>query len=255
MRAWWLLMVTACGRIHFDSSDASSVAGDAADAVDSVALPATPFAFWSFNEASGTTAADSSGNGHALMLVNGTTWTTGIAGTGVHTNGTNQYLVSMSPLDLSPTSAVTVSLWMRFAYGGATVKNVVELTPNFNAETIGLGLFVDDVMDCSTSNIGVGVIGNLGGSAGCYVNPGSLTWHHLVAVYDKSLPGCCETALYIDGVAQTEMPTFNSDNSNSFGVATLYLLSRGGTTSFASADLDELAIFSRALTPAEIASF
>src|ERR1043165_5635693 len=128
MRAWWLVLsVAGCGRLHFDSSDAGSVAGNA-DAVDAGAVPTTPFAHWSFDEASGTTAADSSGNGHALMLVNGTTWTTGITGTGVHTNGTNQYLVSMSPLDLSSTSAVTLSLWMRFAYGGTTVKNVVELT-------------------------------------------------------------------------------------------------------------------------------
>ena len=39
-------------------------------------------AYWTFDEGSGTTAADSSGNGNTAILENGTAWSTGIIGAG-----------------------------------------------------------------------------------------------------------------------------------------------------------------------------
>ena len=41
---------------------------------------ATPIGHWTFDEGSGTTAADSSGNGHDGTLINGPLWTTGRIG-------------------------------------------------------------------------------------------------------------------------------------------------------------------------------
>src|SRR6476659_9752597 len=108
MRPWWLLVLTACGRLDFDDQLPGDASGPNTDGSPDGAPPAGLYAYWTFDEGTGTTASDATGHGHALMLVNGTTWTSGITGTGVHTNGTNQYLVSTSPLDLSSTSAVTL---------------------------------------------------------------------------------------------------------------------------------------------------
>src|SRR5690348_7826571 len=45
-----------------------------------------------FNEGTGTTAADGSGNGHTATLTNGPTWVAGKYGQAVNLDGTNDYL-------------------------------------------------------------------------------------------------------------------------------------------------------------------
>ena len=47
---------------------------------------------WKFDETSGTTASDSSGNGNTGTLVNGAAWTTGKIGGAVALNGQNAYV-------------------------------------------------------------------------------------------------------------------------------------------------------------------
>ena len=248
-----LVVLVGCGRLSFDP-----LADGAADSAGRDGPPDPSLvAYWPFDDSSGVaTAADATGHGNTLALVNGVTWVAGERGGGVHTNGMGQFLQTATNLDLSATSAITVSLWLRYAYGGIVSDpyiNVLEATPNFNFDTVGFAVFVDDTNDCPAAEIGIGVSGDVGGSAGCYAPPSSNVWHHLVAVFDKTQPGCCEAALYIDGTSQIAMPTYVGDNANNFGVAPLYLMSRGGAGAFAAGDLDELAIYARALTPAEIA--
>lgn len=55
-------------------------------------LPSGLAAGWSFNETSGTSASDSSGNGNTATLVNGVTRTTGNYGGGLTFDGVNDYL-------------------------------------------------------------------------------------------------------------------------------------------------------------------
>src|SRR5208282_1844278 len=64
-----------------------------------------------FNEASGTTAADSTGNGRHGTLVNGPTHVTGKGGNAVELNGTNQY-VSLPTGVVSTLSDFTISTWV-----------------------------------------------------------------------------------------------------------------------------------------------
>lgn len=249
MRWWPLLALSACGRVDFDRlPDSHSPLADS-----STAIPR--FAYWKFGDGAGTTAIDSSGNGHSLDLVGNPAWTTGMFGGAVTTNGVDQYLETAQILDLTATNAITVSLWLRYAYGGpGPYNNVFELTSNFNFDNGGFAMFADDTNDCSGADIGIGVTGDVGGSTGCYTPPSANTWHHFVVVFDKGLPGCCESAIYVDGVVPAGGSNNFADNSNSLGAAHLYLMSRGGAMAFAAGDIDELAIYSRALTPAEIAS-
>ena len=71
-------------------------------------------AAWGFNEGSGSTAADTSGNGNVATLVNGPTWTTGRYGGGLSFDHTNDYLTlpNSSSLNVSG-SALTLSVWLR----------------------------------------------------------------------------------------------------------------------------------------------
>jgi hypothetical protein len=245
-----LLVAAACGRIGFESLT-DGVPGPSDSSSDSVVE--TALAHWKFDESAGTLALDSTGNGNTLELFNGVTWTAGVTGGAVQTDGVNQYLASQHALDLSSQTAITVSLWIRYGYGSqATVRNVLELTPNYNNDDTGFGIFVDDTGDCVSADIGIGVIGNVGGSAQCIPPPSAAAWHHLVTVLDRSQPGCCETLMYIDGAVQAGTHPYSSDNTNAFGAATLYIFSRGGTLQFAAGELDDLAIYAGALTAAEI---
>ncbi|MGA2061522.1 MAG: LamG-like jellyroll fold domain-containing protein [Thermoguttaceae bacterium] len=67
--------------------------------------------WYSFDDGSGSTAADSSGNGRAGTLVNGPTWTAGEFNGGLALNGTSQY-VTVPALNLN-SNAVTMSGWVK----------------------------------------------------------------------------------------------------------------------------------------------
>ena len=68
---------------------------------------------WGFNEGSGTTTADASGNGNTATLVNGPTWVTGKYGKGLSFDQSNDYLslANSSSLDISG-NAMTMSMWI-----------------------------------------------------------------------------------------------------------------------------------------------
>ena len=79
--------------------------------------------YWKFDDGSGTTAADSSGNGYTATLFNGIGWITGEIGGAISANGVNQY-GSIPAINLSSTQAVTVAFWANRTYstsGGHTL--------------------------------------------------------------------------------------------------------------------------------------
>ncbi|MDE1873833.1 MAG: LamG domain-containing protein [Candidatus Micrarchaeota archaeon] len=77
------------------------------------AIPiASPQAYWKFDEGSGTTAYDSSGNGNAATLVNSPEWVAGKTGYALGFNGNNQYL-STNYSGVSGDGARTFTAWIR----------------------------------------------------------------------------------------------------------------------------------------------
>jgi alpha-N-arabinofuranosidase len=241
-----VIACAACGRIGFDTRAADGA----------MTQPPLPIAAWSFEEGAGTTAADSTGNGYTLGLVNGVSWVAGVHGTAVQGNGVDGYLATFAKIDVTNTRAVTVSLWLSHSYaGGALFRDVAELSQNFNNADAAFGVFVDDSMDCGAGpSIGIGVHGNNGASADCYTAPATTGWHHLVAVFDMTQPGCCQSALYFDGAKVDGTVEFADANTDVFTSDVLYLLSRGGASAFDDAAIDELAIYDSALDPAQIAA-
>ena len=88
-------------------------------AVTLAATPAqaeTPVGHWTFDDGSGTHAADSSGKGHTAILVNDASWVPGKIGGAVSANAAAQQYVSIPAIDLRSTQAVTVSLWANRTY-------------------------------------------------------------------------------------------------------------------------------------------
>lgn len=206
-------------------------------------------AYWTFNDGGGTTAVDSSGSGYNATLDNGISWVTGKIGDAVSASGSNQY-VSIPAINLTSTSALTVTMWVNRTYSTAGGRTLLENSSNFNGSTTGFGIFPDDD---TCGGIMVGLLGNVGYSINCYAQPTSGAWHHLAAVFDKTQAGNSQTALYIDGVLKTPSKNYmTSKNTNVFGANSTYLFSRGGTQEFASGSVDDLRIYSRALSAAEV---
>lgn len=71
-----------------------------------------PVTWYKFDETSGTTAYDSSGNGRNATLVNGPTWVVGRLGNAVNLDGSNDY-VSMPSGIVSSLNDFTIATWVK----------------------------------------------------------------------------------------------------------------------------------------------
>lgn len=74
-----------------------------------------PVAHWNFDEGSGSTAYDSSGNTNNITLTNGVQWDTGKFGDAVKLDGTDDYITSSAITGLS---TATVEMWVNFDPAG-----------------------------------------------------------------------------------------------------------------------------------------
>ena len=206
--------------------------------------------YWTFDEGSGTKAADSSGNGHTATLVNGITWVAGKVGDAVSANGYSRQYISIPAIDLSGTQAVTVALWANRTYSIAGGRVLFEDSANYSNSTTGFAFFPDDN---TCSGIRAALRGNMGNVGNCYSQPSSGVWHHLAVIFDKSQTGGDEVKFYVDGVLQTVNRSLSAlTNTNDFGNNPIYLYSRGGNNQFASGTIDDLRIYNSALTAEQI---
>ncbi|HVW66654.1 MAG TPA: LamG-like jellyroll fold domain-containing protein [Candidatus Peribacteraceae bacterium] len=183
--------------------------------------------YWKFDDGTGATAVDSSGNGNNGTLVNGPTWSTDVPTTRFHDpyslsfNGTSNY-VSV-PVGLSGSG--TISFWAK----GGPVSNYPS--------------WVNDAV--SNNALEFGYIGSTifikagPGLAGSYSQPSDGAWH-LYTLTSNGTTG----KLYIGGVYQTSA-------SFSFASSSLYIAK--GYNYFGGL-LDDVRIYNRALTAAEVSA-
>jgi Concanavalin A-like lectin/glucanases superfamily/Bacterial Ig-like domain (group 2) len=204
-----------------------------------------PVGWWMFDDGTGATAEDSAGGSHPITLVNGASWTTGKIAGAISAGGTNQY-GTMPAIDLSGTKAVTVAMWVNRTYSITGGSVLFENTPDYNGSTTGFAVFPDDN---SCVGLQAAVRGDVGYTANCYAQPSSGVWHHLVFVFDKTQAGAAEVTFYLDGVLQTASSSQAvATNTNSFGNNPTYLCSRGGASQFTAATVDDLRIYTSALS-------
>ncbi|KRF42980.1 discoidin domain-containing protein [Paenibacillus sp. Soil787] len=98
-----------------------------------------PIAVWKLDEASGTSAADSSGNAN-LGIVNGTAaWAAGKINNGLSLNGTDAYIAA-SNLVSTQQDNITMSAWVK--WNGATANSQF-IVYNGNTATNGYGIYLD----------------------------------------------------------------------------------------------------------------
>jgi len=83
--------------------------------------------YWSFNESKGKYCKDNSGNGHS-GIVKGAKWVKGISGQALSFNGHGDYVDVADAARLNPTDAITITAWFKaesFALGSYSWPSLV----------------------------------------------------------------------------------------------------------------------------------
>src|SRR5258705_315260 len=88
--------------------------------------PLLPTAAYGFNEGSGNTTIDASGNRNAGTL-SGPSWTTnGRYGNALSLNGTNVYVEVANSSSLNPGTTATFSAWVNMVAANADISSVID---------------------------------------------------------------------------------------------------------------------------------
>jgi len=146
-------------------------------------------AWWKLDDGSGSTAADSSGNGLAGALAGDPTWVDGIVGGALMFDGDGDYInVGKNPA-FDITNQITVAAWIKVASFEGEWQNIIakgdtswRLQRYKDKNTLEFACTGVTVPGTNWSNI-LGAVD---------VNDGQ--WHHIVGTYDGS-----QICLYVDG--------------------------------------------------------
>lgn len=192
-------------------------------------LTDTPILYTTFDEA-GSTVADSSTAARTVTAVNGPTKVTGISGTALQFDGTNDYVTAASVADHT-SGSFTWEVWFK------------------STQTTGVGTFIrrDGNGAAYLLRLNAGKIEWYANSAGGMITSATVKadgqWHHAVGVKNGT-----STTLYVDGVSAGT----GTAVSTATGTTTTYLGSAGGTTEYFNGTLDEVAVYNTALTSTRV---
>lgn len=200
-------------------------------------------AYWPMDEGTSGYAGDASGNGYTASL-NSTTWTNGKHNKGLSFNGSTSYLDSGTKFP-SITSAITISIWVKPSGTQVTYADILgNHQPDFKGMVIQQSA---DSLNQYTWGYGDGSgWTNMTGTFSLTSN----VWQHLTVVKDASY-----CYVYINGVENvgargTCSSAMVPATSMNFRVGMGF--SGGGRVWNGTAD--DVRVYSRALTPAQIVS-
>lgn len=232
------------GTTYYYVVAADNTAGESANSTQASATPSSLYLDLSFDEGTGTTAADSSGNGWNATLVNGATWTTGVAGSAINLAAASSQYVSLPTGVVNPLAACTIatwveptsiSNWMRIFDFGSSTSDYMFLTPsNGNNSTLRFAI-----------NTGSGEQ-QINSTATLTPN----TWTHLAVTLSGGVG-----ILYVNG---TEVGRNSSMTLNpaALGATTHNYIGRSQFSAdpYFNGSVDDFRIYSVALTAAEVAA-
>ena len=194
-------------------------------------------AHWKFDEGSGTVAGDSSGNGNTGTLTNGPTWITGQIGSALNFDGVNDWVNAGAGASLNPSSAITISAWVKTNNNTAFQKIVSRQTSKY-----ALGL--DGSSRTFLLQLKTGVTSAIFGST----IPANNTWYHVVGTWDGA-----NMNLYVNGVSDAT-PVAKTGTMAADSAVTEIGSRGGGTQHFWNGSIDDLRIYDRALSASEVQS-
>ena len=197
---------------------------------------------WLLDEGSGDLATDSSDSGLDAAIAGNPTWVNGVFGSALELNGIDAYIEV--PAHVNPTDAITVSLWVKSMtetwnqHGWMVEKrNAYIIHPNGDTKNVSWPI-------CNN-----GCWNKPGGWRDGEVGPDDITdWHLYTTTFDSATG---EWNIYIDGVAESSM-TINQDPIDADDGPLFIGRDTCCDGRFGNAVIDEIAIFSVALTADQI---
>jgi hypothetical protein len=213
---------------------------------------------WTFDDGTGTTAADSSGSDNNGTISNGS-WVVGNIGGGLQFNGSTSS-VSMGNAQILNQDRHNFTISAAFKTQGAGWERLV--TKGHYGNTTGY------FMEYNSGGISFGVGANEQAAHATVVNTpqtfGDNTWHTATAVVDRTAQ---TITIYIDGKAQpltvssgfcgtagattasiAGCPWLSASSNDPFTVG-----SYNGTAEFFSGQIDDVRVYNRALSAADVA--
>jgi hypothetical protein len=239
---------------------ATSYDGNAANApLLHVEYASGPIAHWTFDEGSGQTAADSSGNSRDGTLgsttgadANDPTWACVTGGNALDFDGTNDYVEDADgELYINGVTALTLALWVKSDVTGTDKGVFISEDPSSGSDNI-LALRYDAAGGNGGGTNVIKASVNVSGTSGNYEsaqNVQTTSWQHLTLTWSSGN----QLALYIDGNLDT--PTFNSSaRTGTLSNATKLLIGKGTKDASAGWDgqIDDVRLYDRVLSQAEI---
>ncbi|MER6249054.1 LamG-like jellyroll fold domain-containing protein [Streptomyces griseorubiginosus] len=236
-------VLTAIGVASLAGTLAGAVAAPAAAATP-VTLP-TPSAHWTFDEGSGTTAADTSGNAHTATLQGAAGWGTGKVGAhGLNLAAGGNATTAAPVVDTS--AAFSVSAWVNLAQLGGYQTAVSIDGKVVSAFYLGLR---DDTGTFAFARLASDATQGAAVAAAASA-PAVGTWTHLVGVYD---PSAGVTRLYVNGVLEGET-AYAAGWAGTGATAVGRALYGGGQVDQFHGQIDDVQLFPTALTSDQVAT-
>ncbi|MBI2010363.1 MAG: LamG domain-containing protein [Candidatus Chisholmbacteria bacterium] len=211
-----------------------------------------PIAWWKIDENTGTSIADTSGNGNTVTA-SGATWTSGKVGQALSFDGSNDYMNTSSTISFG-VKVITLTFWLKWDAFADDNKLAFELSTNYNNNDGSIIVNPDNSSNPSTFNLSIqDSVTTSKYRQENFTRPSAGEWHHYAAVFDNStVTG--DIKLYLDGVEQSStLATNDKDQSSNIRTDTLYFMSRAGTSLFGAGDLDDVKIYDYERTAAQIA--
>ena len=209
-------------------------------------MPSGLVAYWKFDEGSGSTASDSSGNSNNGTLENmntSTCWVNGKSGKALSFDGTNDYVAAPSSSNLNVTGGVTVEAWIKLNAVSKDQKIVGRR--DGSAGGYLLGVYSNNKVEFEIRNATNTAYLNRNTSGGTVLTAGQ--WYRVVGVYsdtDNYL------ATYVNGQLDREMTTTGALASTT-GSLTIGKESSVNSCYWTGV-IDEVKIYNRALSASEV---
>ena len=211
--------------------------------------------YWKLDEGTGSSFSDSSGYGNHGTLFNSPTWSTdvapaidftdpaslSIAGGATNDHGT----ANVTSLNLNVSSNITIAYWMYYAsIPGGPTQNAITIKRS-GAGWLQTGFLNSAATGCNDGSLCLAVW-----NSGEGTTPRAFTntvpaagWHHFAYTWDGT-----NSTLYIDGSA-----AHTTTNAPFPGTAeTLYISTYDGANEDYSGRIDEVRLYSAALTPTQV---
>jgi hypothetical protein len=212
--------------------------------------------WWRFDDGSGGSATDSSGNSvTGTLSAPAPTWVNGKRKGALSFNGASHYVNYGNVLDKTGAAAFTIGAWFNTTYAGANPQTIVSkeaITAPYTGYQFGFNVYTATLADAG--KLGLYLVVSLADLMNRVTttawNDGK--WHYGVVTYDGS-KNRTGILLYVDGVLQPMTSGDSATLSGSLSNGTNFeIAARNGVNQPFSGSLDEVRIYSRALSAADV---